>query len=74
MERIVLEIDSLSARKWEQASYDKKIRLSKSISQIIARSLNERDDDFWSFIDRISEKAASNGLTEEKLDQLLNED
>ncbi|WP_426669913.1 hypothetical protein ACPPVU_01465 [Mucilaginibacter sp. McL0603] len=32
------------------------------------------EDDFWQFLEKIGKKAESNGLTEEQLDKLLNEE
>ncbi|MBE9460680.1 hypothetical protein ACFP1I_21390 [Dyadobacter subterraneus] len=74
MDRIILEVDDSSAKKWMYASQDKKEHLSKSIGQLIDKSLSASDDDFWEFVNKISEEAKSNGLTEEKLHQLLNEE
>lgn len=74
MERIVLEIDSDTAKKWQNASLEKRKKLSNSLAQIISRTLKEKDEDFWLFVDRISQKATEKGMTEEKLAQLLNEE
>lgn len=74
MDRIILEVDDRSAKKWKYASQDKRERLSKSIGQLIDRSLAAEDDDFWHFIDKISSEAEANGLTEERLAILLNEE
>lgn len=74
MDRIILEVDDRSAKKWMYASQDKKEQLSKSIEQLIDKSLSATDDNFWEFLNKISEQAQSNGLTEEKLHQLLNEE
>lgn len=74
MERIVLEVSEASAKKWRYASIEKKQRIVKSIEQLIDQSLSKNDDDFWRFVDRISQKAADNGLTEEELGKILNEE
>jgi hypothetical protein len=74
MDRIILEVDDRSAKKWKYASQDKKERLSKSIGQLIDRSLAAEGDNFWDFIEKISSEAESNGLTEERLAILLNEE
>jgi len=34
----------------------------------------KKEDDFQAFLDRVGKKAEENGLSEEKLDQLLHED
>lgn len=74
MDRILLEVNDIAARKWRMAPATKKAKLAESIANLINSSLVKDDDDFWDFVDRISQKAADNGLTEEKLNQLLNED
>ncbi|SEM65652.1 hypothetical protein SAMN05216436_106124 [bacterium A37T11] len=73
MDRIVLEVDDIAARKWQTAPASKKAKLAESIAHLINSSLKKNDDDFWDFVDRINQKAADNGLTEDKLEQLLNE-
>lgn len=74
MDRILLEVNDIAARKWRMAPAIKKAKLAESIANLINSSLVKDDDDFWDFVDRISQKATDNGLTEEKLNQLLNED
>lgn len=74
MDRILLEVNDIAARKWRMAPAIKKAKLAESIANLINSSLVKNDDDFWDFVDRISQKATDNGLTEEKLNQLLNED
>ncbi|MDB5090638.1 MAG: hypothetical protein JWR09_4632 [Mucilaginibacter sp.] len=36
--------------------------------------ISASEDDFWQFLDRVGKKAEENGLTEEHLNKLLNED
>lgn len=74
MDRIILEVDDRSAKKWMYASPAKKEQLSKSIEKLIDQSLSANDDDFWKFVDKISLKAESNGLTEDELYLLLNDE
>ena len=74
MDRIILEVGDRSAKKWMHASPAKKEQLSKSIEKLIDQSLSANDDDFWKFVDRISLKAESNGLTEDQLRLLLDEE
>jgi len=74
MDRILLEVNDIAARKWRMAPALKRAKLAESIANLINSSLAKNDEDFWDFVDRIGQRAADNGLTEEKLNQLLNED
>lgn len=67
MERIVIEVDEKSAKKWRYASSEKKERLAKSIEILIDKTYFEDEDGFWEFVEKISQKAAEKGLTEEEL-------
>ena len=74
MDRIVLEVDDISAKNWRKASVEKKNYLNSTINRIIKKAFDEKEDDFWEFLDRVGRKAQENGLTEEQLNKLLNED
>ncbi|TAE39068.1 MAG: hypothetical protein EAY66_02770 [Sphingobacteriales bacterium] len=73
MERIVIEVNAIAAKKWNVFSTEKKKAIEKSFENYINTSLATADDTFWQFVDRISKKASDNGMTEEKLNALLNE-
>lgn len=74
MDRIVLEVDDISAKNWRKASAEKKNYLNNTINRIIKKAFDEKEDDFWEFLDRVGRQAQENGLTEEQLNKLLNED
>lgn len=71
MERIVLEVDGTIARAWRnmdpllKADYEQKINtLLKDV----------KEAEFDRLLNEVGRMAADNGLTEEKLNKLLNED
>lgn len=75
MERIVIEVADATAKKWRDVSPKIKVQLEKSFErqiEIISQGLKE--DEFKSMLDKISDEAVKNGLTEEILQQLLNEE
>ena len=74
MDRIVVEVDDISAKKWRHASKEKKEQLNNTINSILRKALEKPEDDFWQFVNKIGKKAEANGLTEEQLDKLLNEE
>ncbi len=73
MEKIVIEVDELTAAKWDSVELEKKKEISKKISQLLKVSLNKDKVDFWAFVDEIRNEAKANGLTEEELEKILNE-
>jgi len=74
MDRIVVEVDDISAKKWRYASKEKREQLNNTISNILKKALDKPEDDFWQFVEKVGKKAETNGLTEDQLNKLLNED
>ena len=75
MERIVIEVDDATAKKWQEVSSKIKEQLEKNIErqiEILYRGVQE--DEFFTLLDKISDEAVKNGLTEEMLEKLLNEE
>ncbi|MFT4152874.1 hypothetical protein [Parafilimonas sp.] len=74
MERIVLEVDDAAAKKWRKSSNEIKRRLEKNFEkQIEIVSQIDKEARFEELLTKAREEAARNGLTEEILQQLLNE-
>ncbi len=74
MERIVIEVADSTAKTWQNVSPKLKSQLEKSFEgQINILSQGIKDAEFKSLLDKVSAEAAKNGLTEEILQQLLNE-
>jgi len=75
MERIVIEVDDATAKKWQNVSSKIKSELGKSFErQIDILSQGIKGAEFKALLDKVSDEAAKNGLTEEILQQLLNEE
>jgi ABC-type amino acid transport substrate-binding protein len=74
MDRIILEVDDIAARNWRSTTQEKKLELTNTINQILNKALDKSDEDFFAFLDNISRKAQANGLTDEILNKLLNEE
>ena len=70
MERIVLEVDGAVARAWKNTSSTVRAEYEVKINAIL-RELKEIE--FDNLLQQAGKIAEENGLTEEKLDQLLNE-
>lgn len=75
MERIVIEVDDATAKKWQNVPPKIKSHLEKSFEgQIDALSEKVKEANFEDLLKIVREEAAKNGLTEEILQQLLNEE
>lgn len=70
MERIVLEVDSVVAKTWRSFSASQRSLYERTLSVLLQQ---KKDVEFKELLDKAGEIAASNGLTEEKLAELLNE-
>jgi membrane-bound lytic murein transglycosylase MltF len=74
MERIMIEVDDATAKSWQEASPKIKGQIEKNIEkQIAIFSRGVKEDEFLALLDKISDDAVKNGLTEEILEKLLNE-
>lgn len=74
MERIVIEVADATAKKWSEVPSKIKTELEKNFErQIEILSRGVREEEFLALLDKISDEAVKNGLTEEILEKLLNE-
>ena len=74
MERIVLEVDDQVAKNWRFSSEKKRQEVNKTISKMLEVAFKQKDDDeFIQFIKEVQDKAAERGLTEDILNDILNE-
>ena len=77
MSTILIETNDESVAKWQRLSPKTKERLEKIFEQQIDILSNDDDirrADFKSLLDRVGDKAVANGLTEEILQQLLQDE
>jgi hypothetical protein len=70
MERIVLEVDGVTARAWKNTSPDLRQEYEAKIS-LLLRKLKEAE--FNDLLNRAGKIAEDNGLTEEKLNEILHD-
>ncbi|MGN6604096.1 MAG: hypothetical protein ACTHK8_16690 [Ginsengibacter sp.] len=74
MERIVIEVDDATAKKWRKTSPQIKNKLEKLFEkQIEIVAERDKETQFEELLDNARREAAKNGLTEDILEQLLNE-
>lgn len=75
MERIVIEVNDATAKKWRMASS----KFKKVISEKFAADVDfvaeiYKNEDFFESLDEVGERLAKRGLTEEKVNEILNSD
>lgn len=74
MERIVIDVDDAIAKEWQNIPRGIKSQLEKSFERqidILFQSIKKAE--FKSLLDKVGEEAVNKGLTEDILQQLLNE-
>ena len=75
MERIVIEVSSNVARAWRKLADSEKKELGNEVSVRIGKKFHKDSRaDFLAFIDDLQKRMAERGLTQEKLDAILNDE
>lgn len=75
MERIVIEVDEATAKKWQDVSPKIKSQLKKNFeNQIEIFSQGIKEAHFEDLLDKASDEAARNGITEEILQKILQDE
>ncbi|HWZ15907.1 MAG TPA: hypothetical protein VNW95_11785 [Mucilaginibacter sp.] len=74
MERIVLEVDDQVAKNWRYSSEKKRQQVNNTINKMLEIAFKRQEDaDFIQFVKEVQDKAAERGLTEDILNDILNE-
>ena len=74
MERIVLEVDDQVAKSWRYSSEKKRQQVVDTINALLKIAFKRKEEsDFIQFVKEIQDKAAERGLTEDILNDILNE-
>ena len=74
MERIVIEVEDSIAKKWNLSSRATKDRVSQEINIRIAKELMaDSKEEFKAFLNELRDKMVERGLTEEILEDILND-
>ena len=75
MERIVIEVGDATAKRWRISSRKRREEISREIEIRLAKKLMaDSKEDFIAFLDEVGETMRQRGLTEEILNEILNED
>lgn len=75
MERIVLEVNEQTAKAWRNTSAKLRAQIGKNLELVLSDSLKKtKEANFELLLQDARKEAAKNGLTEEILTKLLNEE
>ena len=73
MERIILEVENGTAKKWRAASLQLRSKLNSYLNTQLDKILdNSKDIDSIRFFEELRTEMAEKGLTQEILDDILN--
>ena len=72
-EEITVKVSSKTAQAYQQATAKQKEKLNTLVSLFLEQEITEDIDSLGTLMDKISERAASRGLTPEILESILNE-
>jgi hypothetical protein len=74
MDRIILEVDDQVAKNWRYSSEKKRQQVNNTINTLLQAAFKRKEDaDFIQFVKEVQDKAAKRGLTEDILNDILNE-
>jgi hypothetical protein len=74
MEKIVLEVDNDTARKWQYIEPEAKQRITEEMRRFLKTLLTKRKDDLWPFLEKLREEAEKKGFNDTILNDIINEE
>jgi hypothetical protein len=74
MERIVIEVDDDVAKRWGISSQKRKNRVSQQGNIILAKELADSKEEFLQYLSELRGTMRERGLTEEILEEILNDE
>ena len=74
MERIVIEVDEATAKKWRLSSQKRRSKVSPQVNITLAKELADSKEDFVQYLDELRSTMEERGLTEEILEEILKDE
>ncbi len=75
MERIVIEVDNTLAKAWRDSSEQTKQKIGSKINISLAREfIGPSKNGYGDFLDKLRADIKAKGLTQDELDDILNEE
>lgn len=73
-ERIILEVQPETARKWRTSSQERKKEIAQRMDIRLAKELSESRKEFMQFLDELGQTMEERGLTEDILREILEDE
>lgn len=73
MEKIMIEVEKNTAKKWEESDAFTKQRISDAFDKFLNILMEKEEEGFWPVLEKIREEAEKKGFSDEILDQILKE-
>lgn len=73
MEKIVLEVNSATAKMWRNADSKTRRKIVSYIEDAFQKKGEMSREDFWKYLENLRVKTEKRGLTEDILNDILNE-
>ena len=74
MERIVIEVDEFTGKKWRLSSQKRREKVSREINILVAKMLADSNEEFKQYLNELGEIMKLRGLTEDILEVILEDD
>ena len=74
MDRIVIEVDDATARRWRNILPSTKERISKKLDGLLGAILEKEDDEIWPFLEKVRREAEAKGFNDDIMNQILSEE
>lgn len=74
MEKIEIEVDNDTARKWRNTNTRAKQHISREIDRLLKTVLAKQEDTLWPFLEKLRSEAEQKGFNDELLEEILNEE
>ncbi|MEO7316792.1 MAG: hypothetical protein ABIW47_16490 [Ginsengibacter sp.] len=71
MDRIVIEVDEMTGKKWRLCSQKQREKISLIINIHLAKMLADSSEEFKQYLDELGETMKQRGLTEDILQEIL---
>ena len=71
MDRIVIEVDEMTGKKWRLSSQKQREKISLIINIHLAKMLADSSEEFKQYLDELGETMKQRGLTEDILQEIL---
>lgn len=73
MEKIVLEVNSTTAKMWKNADNITRKKIVSYIEEAFKKKDDMSREEFWEYLENLRTETKKRGLTEEVLNNILNE-